>query len=161
MSAAGLTTAQAPSRTGTTAAWSGGRGVLLALDGRCLERLALPLAVEFCRGESRRLDILISHPPRPTFSLLGSFLMELERQGIDYRLTSSEKDLREELAHYLCRFRHVSVILVDCLENWDEDHIGALEVLRAKGYRVVSLAQHRQAKLTAATRAEDSHREAA
>ena len=121
-----------------------GREALLALDGRCLERLALPLAVELCQGACRRLDILLSHPPRAAITKLGSFLMALEEQGIDYRLTSADKDLHVELAPYLRRFPTVSVILLDCLENWDEDHLDTLDTLRAEGYRVISLLDHRK-----------------
>lgn len=132
-----------PARTGRVPTHLDGRGVLLALDGRCLERLALPLAVEMCRGFSHRLDILLTHPPRAAISLLGGFLMALEGQGIDYRLTSSDKDLHEELPHYLRRFQNVSVILLDCRENWDEEHLDTLDDLRAEGYRIISLLNHR------------------
>lgn len=136
--------AHAPGRGFGMTVHPDGWGVLLALDGRCLERLALPRAVELCRGGSRRLDILLVHPPRAAITLLGSFLMALEGQGIDYRLTSSDKDLHEELVHYLRRFQNVSVILLDCQENWDEDHLDTLDALRAEGYRIISLLDHRQ-----------------
>ncbi len=120
------------------------RGMLLALDGRCLERLALPFAVQLSRGSAHRLEILIANPPKAATSLLGGFLMELERQGVDYRLTSTEKPLYDELVHYVHRFRHVSVILLDCLEHWDEAHNATLDSLRAEGYRVISLIDHRE-----------------
>jgi hypothetical protein len=112
-----------------------GQGMLLALDGRCLERLALPIALQLCCGKFHRLDILITNPPKAATSLLGGFLMELERQGIDYRLTSSERELDEELVHHVRRFRYVSMILVDCLEHWDDRHHATLDSLRAEGYR--------------------------
>jgi hypothetical protein len=128
-----------------------GQGMLLALDGRCVERLALPVAVNLCRDSPHRLDILISNPPKAATSLLGSFLMELERHGIDYRLTSSERELYEELVHYVHRFRHVSVILLDCLDHWDDQHHATLDSLRSEGYRVFSLLDHSDIDYSRAT----------
>lgn len=126
-----------------------GLGMLLALDGRCVEHLALPVAVQLCHGSSHRLDILIANPPKAATSLLGSFLMELERHGVDYRLTSTERVLHEELVHYVHRFRYVSVILLDCIEHWDEDSDPTLATLRREGYRVISLLDHREGGSTA------------
>lgn len=120
-----------------------GQGMLLALDGRCVERLALPVAIQVCRGSNRRLDILITNPPKAATTLLGTFLMDLERHAIDYRLTSTESDLGEELVHYVRRFQYVSVILLDCLEHWDGEYAPTLDSLRSEGYRVISLLDHR------------------
>ncbi|MEW5787831.1 MAG: hypothetical protein AB1899_08245 [Pseudomonadota bacterium] len=123
---------------------SPGKAVLLALDGRCLDRLALPLALQHCRRGGHRLDILLTQPPRAATTLLGGFLTELERQGIDYRLTSSERDLEQELRSHLHRFRYISVVLLDCLAHWDGEDNPFLEGLRSQGYRVISLEHHRQ-----------------
>jgi hypothetical protein len=121
-----------------------GQAMLLALDGHCLDRLALPLAIQHCQRGGRRLDILLTHPPQAATTLLGGFLMELERNGIDYRLTSSDQDLGQELLNYVHRFRYISVILLDCLSHWDGEENPALDSLRAWGYRVISLQNHRQ-----------------
>lgn len=133
-----------------------GQGMLLALDGRCVERLALPVAVQMCRGSSQRLDILITNPPKAATSLLGGFLMELERHGIDYRLTSTERELHEELVHYVHRFRYVSLILLDCLEHWGDRHLATLDSLRSEGYRVITLLEHRKPVYTRATSLESN-----
>lgn len=122
---------------------SDGLGMLLALDGRCVERLALPVAVQMCGEGTQRLDILVSKPPKAATTLLAGFLMELERHGIDYRLTSTESDLDGELLHYVHRFQYVSMILLDCLEHWEGEFSPVLDVLRGEGYRVVSLLDHR------------------
>jgi hypothetical protein len=123
-------------------------GMLLALDGRCLERLALPAAMQICSSSAGRLDILVAHPPKPALSLLAGFLMDLERRGLDYRLTSTEGELDEELVPYVRRLRHVSVILLDCLQHWDGEHDPTLDALRAEGYRVISLLDHRRGTRT-------------
>lgn len=136
-----------------------GQGMLLALDGRCVEHLALPLAVKLCRNSPHRLDILITNPPKAATSLLGGFLMELERHGIDYRLTSTERELHEELVHYVHRFRHISVILLDCLEHWDDRHHATLDSLRFEGYRVISLLDHPEIGFSRATRLDSNPRE--
>lgn len=128
-----------------------GQGLLLALDGRCVERLALPLAIQLCRGTAKRLDILVANPPKAATTLLGAFLMELERHGIDYRLTSTESDLGMELIHYVHRFQYVSVILLDCLAHWDGESSPTLDSLRSEGYRVISLLDHRDGGMARTT----------
>jgi hypothetical protein len=115
-------------------------GMLLALDGRHLDRAFLPLAVQVCRPVGKRLDILLVNPLKPATLMLWPFLQELEREGIDYRLTSCEGELAEELTHYVHRFRHISCILLDRL---DARHTGlhpALHALRQEGYEVLTLA---------------------
>jgi hypothetical protein len=114
-------------------------GMLLALDGRHLDRAFLPLAVQVCRPVGKRLDILLVNPPKPATLMLWPFLQELEREGIDYRLTSCEGELAEELTRYVHRFRHISCILLDRL---DARHTGlhpALHALRQEGYEVLTL----------------------
>jgi hypothetical protein len=122
--------------------------MLLALDGRCLERLALPVALQFCEGYTQRLDILIACAPKPAMSLLAGFLIELERRGLDYRLTTTDRELSDELAGYVRRARYVSVILLDCLEHWERERNPVLDSLRGEGYRVVSLLDHRKGART-------------
>ena len=78
--------------------------------------------------------------------------MELERHGIDYRLTSTERELHEELVHYVHRFRYVSMILLDCLAHWDNRRHATLDSLRSEGYRVISLLDHRETSYSRATR---------
>jgi hypothetical protein len=65
-------------------------GILLALDGLHLERPALPLALELCKRAGKRLDILLLNPPQPSTLMLGKFLLNLESEGIDYRLSTGE-----------------------------------------------------------------------
>ncbi len=131
-----------------TPALKTGEGVLLALDGRCLERLALPVALQLCGDHARRLDILMAFPPKPAITLLAGFLLDLERHGLDYRLTTTERELSLELVSYLHQARYVSVILLDCLEHWDRGHNPVLDSLRSEGYRVVSLLDHRKGART-------------
>jgi hypothetical protein len=134
-----------------------GQRRLLALDGRCMERLALPVAAQVCRRSSERLDILITNPPKAATFLLGGLLLELEKHGIDYRLTSMEGNLEEELVRYVHRFRHVSVILLDCLENWDGERGSTLDCLRTEGYRVITLLDHREGAYSRTAILESTH----
>lgn len=120
------------------------KATLLALDGRCLDRLALPLVLPHCQRGGRRLDILLAHPPQTATAFLGGFLAELERHGIDFRLTSSNVDIDLELTTWVNRLPYVSVILLDCHAHWDGEENPALNSLRARGYRVTSLQNHRQ-----------------
>lgn len=126
-----------------------GHATLLALDGRCIERLALPLIAQMFRGSPQRLDILVLNAPKAATTLLGGLLMDLERHGIDYRLTSTEGSLKREILHYVRRVPCVSVILVDCLESWEGEPM--LDTLRREGYRIISLLNHGQAGVSRTT----------
>lgn len=66
-----------------------GKGALLALDGRCMNRQALPMALQLSKQYGHRLDILLLNPPKPAPQMLGPLLQQLEAAGIDYRLISS------------------------------------------------------------------------
>lgn len=114
-------------------------GMLLALDGRCMDRPALSLALQRCKRSGNRLDILLVNPPKAATLLLGKFLQELEKTGIDYRLTSTEGDLADELPLYVHRFRYISFVLLDCLDKWEERLHPTLDALRQEGYKVLSL----------------------
>ena len=117
-------------------------GILLALDGHCLERQAIPRALQFCRQTGKRLDILLVNPPKPATLMLGKLLQQLEREGIDYRLTSGEGDLAEEIPMYLHRFKYITFILLDCLDKWEAILHPTLNALRREGYRVLTLLDH-------------------
>lgn len=125
-----------------------GECVLLALDGRCMERHALPVTLQLCGGCARRLDILVAFPPRPAPSLLAGFLMDLELHGLDYRLTTTDRELSLELVTYVHQAPYVSVVLLDCLDHWDRGRDPVLASLRSQGYRVVSLLDHRRGSRT-------------
>lgn len=114
-------------------------GLLLALDGRCLDRLALPIAVRLCQRYGKRLDILLVNPPKPATLMLGKFLLELEEEGVEYRLTSTEGTLAEELPLYVHHFDNISIVLLDCLDKWEARLHSTLEALRQEGYRVLTL----------------------
>lgn len=114
-------------------------GILLALDGRCMDRPALPLALQLCKRSYKRLDILLLNPPRAATSMLWEFLQELEKEGIDYRLTSTEGELADELPLYIHRFRYISLVLLDCLDKWEARLHPTLDALRQEGYKVLTL----------------------
>ncbi len=117
-----------------------GHATLLALDGRCIETLALPTVVQLFHCTPPRLDILVTNSPKAATTLLGGLLMDLERHGIDYRLTSTEGSLTQEMLHYVRRVPCISVILVDCLETCEDESI--LDALRREGYRITCVLNH-------------------
>lgn len=117
-------------------------GMLLALDGRCLDRLALPLALHLCKKSGKRLDILLLNPPKPATLMLGKFLQKLEIEGIDYRLTSGEGNLADELPLYVHRFQYISFVLLDCLDKWESMLHPTLDALRQEGYKILTLLDH-------------------
>lgn len=114
-------------------------GMLLALDGRCLDRLALPQALHMIKRFGGRLDILLLNPPKPATQILGHFLQQLEAAGIDYRLTSGNGNLAEELPLYVHRFKYISCVVLDCLERRESNLIPPLDALRHEGYQVLTL----------------------
>jgi hypothetical protein len=114
-------------------------GILLALDGLCLVRPALPHALELCRNNGNRLDILLLNAPKPATLMLGKFLQQLEKEGIDYRLSSGEGNLADELLFYLHRVKYISCVLLDCLDKWEAILHPTLDALRREGYKVLTL----------------------
>jgi len=116
-----------------------GNGVLLALDGHCLERPALSRVLQLCRQTGKRLDILLLNAPKQATLMLGRLLQQLEKEGIDYRLTSGEGEMVIELPLYLHRFKHIAFILMHCLDKWEAMVDPALTTLRQEGYKVLSL----------------------
>lgn len=118
------------------------QGILLALDGLCLERPALPHVLELCRNNGNRLDILLLNAPKPATLMLGKLLLQLEKEGIDYRLSSSEGALADELPLYLHRFKYVSFVLLNCLDKWDIRLHATLNALSLDGYKVLTRLAH-------------------
>ena len=118
------------------------QGILLALDGLCLERPALPHALHLCRSNGNRLDILLLNAPRPATLMLGKLLQQLEREGIDYRLSSGEGVLADELPLYLRRFKYISFVVLNCLDKWDARLHATLHTLSRDGYKVLTRLAH-------------------
>lgn len=113
--------------------------VLLALDGAGLSRELLNAALPCCLRLTDRVDILVVNPPKATTFLLGGLLTRLERYGVDYRLTSAEGSLADEVVSYLRRFQGIKTVVVDKLWQWEAVMGPALQVLRRDGYRFITL----------------------
>lgn len=109
---------------------------LLVLDGKRLEKAVLPSAVQICRQLSRRLDILMTSPPKEPLHLLGKFLQLLESAGIDYRLTRAEGDLVEEAMRYVQRHRQISMVLIGANRKPNAELDLVSQQLRDLGYPV-------------------------
>lgn len=125
------------------------QGILLALDGLCLEQPALPHVLHLCRSNGNRLDILLLNAPKPVTLMLGKLLLQLEKEGIDYRLSSGDGALADELPVYLHRFKYISFVLLNCLDKWDTRLHATLHTLSRDGYKVLTrLAHHNTAPLS-------------
>lgn len=124
-------------------AYESRNGILLALDGFRMKRPALPLALELCKRASNRLDILLLNPPKPSTLMLGAFLKNLEMAGIDYRLSSGEGELADQLPLYLQRFKYISCVLLDHMEQLDAKLNSTLEALRQRDYKILALLDRR------------------
>jgi hypothetical protein len=114
------------------------RGILLALDGLCLEQPALPDVLKLCRSNGSRLDILLLNSPKPVTLMLGKLLQQLEREGIDYRLSSGEGTLADAVPAYLHRFKYISWVLINCFDKWDTRLHAMLDTLNLDGYKVLT-----------------------
>ncbi len=114
---------------------------LLALDGHRLTPEVQMAALKRCVQLTSRLDILLVNPPKaPTF-LLGGLLLRLEHSGVDYRLTSCEGELGNEIAHYLRRFQGIGLVIVDGLPSLEQfPGLNRLDLDRA-GHRFISLSE--------------------
>lgn len=114
------------------------QGILLAMDGLCMEKPALPYILQLCRSNGNRLDILLLNPPKPATLMLGKLLLQLEKEGIDYRLSSGEGALADELPVYLHRFKYISLVVLNCLEKWDAKLHATMHTLSQDGYKVLT-----------------------
>lgn len=114
--------------------------MLLALDGAGLNRAVLSAALPCCLRLSDRVDILVVNSPKATTFLLGGLLPQLERYGVDYRLTSTEGAPGDEVVRYLRRFQGIKTVVVDSLRHWEKASGAAMAGLRRDGYRFIALA---------------------
>jgi hypothetical protein len=71
--------------------------------------------------------------------MLSKFLLNLETAGVDYRLSSGEGDLADQLPLYLRRFNYIKCVLLDQLDKLDVKLNLALAALRQKEYRILAL----------------------
>jgi hypothetical protein len=113
--------------------------VLLALDANRLSAEALLTSVPGIHRLTDRVDILVVNPDRPPTALLGGLLARLERWGVDYRLTSAEGVLEEEVAQYLRRFPGISTVVVDRRRLETEGSAGMVADLERQGHRIIGL----------------------
>ncbi len=74
--------------------------------------------------------------------MLGKLLQQLEREGIDYRLSSGEGALADELPLYLRRFKYISYVVLNCLDKWDARLHATLHTLSRDGYKVLTRLAH-------------------
>jgi hypothetical protein len=118
------------------------RQALLVLDGECLSPESLGLALAGCVRVAHRLDILLVNPPEAPTSMLRHLLIRLEHAGVDYRLTSVEGDLGEQVALYLKRFLGITTVLVESVAPM-ELRMGPTVVadMHQMGYRFLSFAE--------------------
>ena len=108
---------------------------LLALDGNNLTPEVLSAAVIHCRRLADRVDILLVNSPKAPTSLLHRLLVGLEQAGIDYRLTSVNGELGEQITHYLRRSTPIPLIMVAALPSLGRSWNVTVADLRYRGYR--------------------------
>ncbi len=112
---------------------------LIALDGSKLNPTLLNAALEKCARLASRVDILLINSSKAPTYALHRLLIGLERQGIDYRLTSGSGALGDELTHYVRRFLGISLIMVSTLPTLGVDWKTKASNLREQGYRIATL----------------------
>ncbi len=112
--------------------------ILLALDGRVLDRDMLAKLPRCCVQLSPRLDILLVNPPREPTSCLAMLLLRLEHSGVDYHLASSLGETGAEVLHYLSRHRGISAVLLVDPAHLDPESRRLIEL---KGHPVIFLSE--------------------
>jgi len=85
---------------------------LLALDGARLTPELLCAAEACCIRMADRVDILLVNPPLMPIALLHTLLIRFEQAGIDYRLTSTVGEVRDQITRHLRRFLGIKQVLV-------------------------------------------------
>ncbi|MDP2832396.1 MAG: hypothetical protein Q8Q28_03685 [Pseudomonadota bacterium] len=110
--------------------------VLLALDGRTLERELLATLLRHCAHICPRLDILLLNPPREPTTMLALLLLRLEHSGIDYHVSSAHGDMGEEILRHLSRFRGINALALADPAQLSEE---AKSLVELKGHQIVYL----------------------
>ena len=112
--------------------------VLLALDGRSLDRELLTRLPRCCMKLSPRLDILLVNPPREATSCLAMLLLRLEHGGVDYHIASALGAVGEEILHYLTRHRGISAVVLADPAHLDTESKALIEL---KGQQILFLSE--------------------
>ncbi len=116
--------------------------VLLALDGRTLERELLASLLRHCAHICPRLDILLLNPPREPTTMLALLLLRLEHSGIDYHVSSAHGEMSEEILSYLGRYRGITALALADPTQLSEE---AKSLVALKGHPIVYLSTPEQA----------------
>lgn len=110
--------------------------ILLALDGRALDREMLARLPRCCVQLSPRLDILLVNPPREPMSCLAMLLLRLEHGGVDYHVASALGEVGAEILHYLTRHRGITAVVLAEPGHLDAESRGLIEL---KGHQIIFL----------------------
>lgn len=116
--------------------------ILLALDGRTLQRELLATLLRHCVHLCPRLDILLINPPREPTTMLAMLLLRLEHSGIDYHMSSAHGEMSEEILRYLGRYRGITALALADPAQLDEE---AKNLVKLKGHQIVYLSTPEQA----------------
>lgn len=94
------------------------RYVLLALKGEHIEPRLLSFASGLCRRMDAGLDIMLVSSEEKPPPMLDSFMRELQRDGIQYRLTHKTALRGREIVQYANTHECISTVVIDSLASW-------------------------------------------
>jgi hypothetical protein len=100
------------------------RRVLLAMREGEVERKALKYALNTCKRIRADMDILyLSTTDASANPMLNEFFLELQKEGINYRVVQKTGLLREEIKKYTDCKSNIDFVVVEspAVERWDRE----------------------------------------
>jgi len=92
--------------------------VLLAIKGKHVEPRLLSSASGLCRRLDAGLDIMLSSADKKHSPLLENFIMKMQQEGIDCRLTQQDEFRSKDIVHYANTHECITSVMIASLNNW-------------------------------------------
>jgi hypothetical protein len=94
-----------------------GRRILLAIKEGHLDKKILKYALNTCKRVAANLDILYISSTNEMAPMLKEFLMEFEKEGIDYSLIRKEGCLEKEIKKYTDSHDEIVFVIIESPDN--------------------------------------------
>ncbi|BCB95697.1 hypothetical protein JZK55_06190 [Dissulfurispira thermophila] len=105
------------------------RRVLLAVKKKQMDKRTFRYAINACKRIGAHLDILYISPDEDMDPVLKECLLEIDNEGINYRLMRKSGCIKQEIIEYTNSKKEVIFAITESLKNLDVD-------CKAKGKRL-------------------------
>jgi len=114
------------------------RRVLLALEGRDLNRKLQDAAVRICIDLRAPLDIMVTQTEEEGASLPALLMLRLEHSGMDYRFAQVNNPLSFQIRRYISRGKAPCTVIVSEAQRLDP---ACLEEIKVGQHQLIDLSR--------------------